>query len=119
MSHTIGLEGFTLAILTFGALPQLPIGSYEQQPQTMIDRVDLMSSARREYEAIVSQLRSRRVLASAPSNAFVLEVSPGDEVHDFQEKMARTGRINPCIVMKDYLWRTTKIAENTFYTAWC
>lgn len=47
MSHTIGPEGFTPAILAFGAQPRLPIGDYDQQPQTVINRMDLMTTARR------------------------------------------------------------------------
>lgn len=32
MSHTVGPEGFTPAILSFGAQPSLPIGQYDETP---------------------------------------------------------------------------------------
>lgn len=86
MSHTIGPEGFTPAILAFGAQPRLPIGEYTQQPQTVINRMDLMTTARREYEAIVSQLRIRRVMNTAGPNEAFIEINPGDEVLVYREK---------------------------------
>lgn len=86
MSHTIGPEGITLAILAFGAQPRLTIGEYTQQPQTVINRMDLMTTARREYEAIVSQLRIRRVMNTAGPNESFIEISPGDEVLVYREK---------------------------------
>lgn len=68
MSHTVEPEGFTPAILAFGAQPRLPIGNYEQQPQTVTNRMDLMQIARHEYESIVAKLRIRRALHSATPN---------------------------------------------------
>ena len=91
MSHTIGPEGFTPAMLAFGAKPRLPIGSYEQQSQTVTNRMDPMTTARREYEAIVSQLRLRRAINSAPPNEAVFDLTPGDEVLVYREKKGWDG----------------------------
>lgn len=57
MSQTVGSGGFTPSILAFGTQPSLPVGNYEQQPQTVTTRMDLMQIACREYEAIVAKLR--------------------------------------------------------------
>lgn len=91
MSHTIGPEGFTPAILAFGAQPRLPFGNYDQQPQTVTNRMDLMTTAIRKYEAIVSQLRLRRAFNSAPPNEAVYELTPGDEVLVYREKQGWDG----------------------------
>lgn len=80
MSHTIGPEGFTQAIFTFGAQPRLPIGTYNQQPQTVTSRMDLMTTTRREYESIVAQLRIKRAMHSAPPNESAHELTPGNAV---------------------------------------
>lgn len=47
MFKTIEPEGFTHAILAFGAPLLLFIGSYEQQPQTKINNMDSLKSASR------------------------------------------------------------------------
>lgn len=91
MSHTIGPEGFTPAILAFGAQPRLPIGNYDQQTQTVTNRMDLMTTARREYEAIVAQLRIRRALHTALPNEAAAELTPGDEVLVYREKIGLQG----------------------------
>lgn len=85
MSHTVGPEGFTPAILAFESQPRLPIGNYIQQPQTVVNRMDLMSSARREYEAIVSGLRVLRALHAAKPNEATQELTPWDEVLVYRE----------------------------------
>lgn len=46
MSHTTGPEGFTPAILAFDAQPRLPLGNHHQQPQSVVNRMDLVSTAR-------------------------------------------------------------------------
>ena len=76
MSHTIGPEGFTPAILAFGAQPRLPVGNYNQMPQTCVNRMDLMQVARKEYESIVSTLRLRRALHSATPNESFFFIYP-------------------------------------------
>lgn len=91
MSHTVGPEGFTPAILAFGAQPRLPIGQYDQMPQTSINRMDLMTAARREYEALVAALRTRRAMHTASPNEAALDVSPGDEVLVYREKTGWDG----------------------------
>lgn len=91
MSHSIGPEGFTPAILAFGAQPRLPIGNYSQQPQTAINKMDLMTIARREYESIVSSLLIRRALHAATPNETALNLTPGDEVLVYRENKGWQG----------------------------
>ena len=91
MSHTVGPERHTPAILAFGAQPRLPIGQYAQQPQTVINRMDLMSTARREYEAIVAQLRICRAMNTAPPKESVVNVNPGDEILVYRENTGWEG----------------------------
>lgn len=86
MSHTIGPEGFNPAILAFGVNPRLSIGNWDQMTQTVANWMHLMSKARREYEAIVSQLRLRRATTYATLNEAVLDITPGNEVLVFREK---------------------------------
>lgn len=86
MSHTVGPEGFTPAILEFGAQSRLTIGIYDQQPQTAVNRMELMNTTRREHEAIVSILRIRRALHTATTNKTVQDLTPGDEVLVHREK---------------------------------
>ena len=86
MSHTIRPEGFTPAILAFGTQLRLPIGNYDQQPQTVLNRMDLMTTARREYEAIAAQLLIRRALHSAFPNESTATLTSGDEVLVYREK---------------------------------
>lgn len=85
MSHRVEIEGCTPAILAFGAQPRLPIGQYEQQPQSVVNRMDLLSTARREYESIVAQLRICKALNSAPPNESIVELTPEDEVLVYRE----------------------------------
>lgn len=68
VSHAVGLERFTSAILAFGAQPLLPIGNYKQTPQSSVIRMNLMIIARREYEAIVSRLLVKLVWKDSPPN---------------------------------------------------
>lgn len=86
MSHTVGPEGFTPAILTFRAQPCLPIGKYEQMPQSVLNRMDLMTLARREYEAIVAKLRIRKTLQVTPPNESSYSLKSGDEVLVYRKK---------------------------------
>lgn len=111
MSHTVGPESFTPAILAFGAQPRLPIGNYEQQPQTITNRMDLMQIARREYESIVAKLRIRRALHSATPNETALDLTPGAEVLVYREKdgwqgpytfLYRDGRLSVVLDDKGY-----------------
>ena len=91
MYHTVGPEGFTPAILAFGAQPRLPIGNYDQLPQTVTNRMDLMNIARREYEAIVAQLRIKRALHTTPPNESTVNFTPRDEVLVYREKKGWEG----------------------------
>lgn len=105
MSHTIGPEGFTPAILAFGAQPRLLVGNYKQQPQTVTNRMDLMTTARREYESIVSQLRIRKALHTNLPNEQAQHLTPGTEVLVYREKRGwdGMGRTLFCITMDVYL----------------
>lgn len=91
MSHPIGPEGFTPAILAFSKQPRLPIGENYQLPQTVTNRMDLMTTARREYEAIVSGLRESRAMNLNSPNKSVHELTIGDRVLLYTKKMM--GRI--------------------------
>lgn len=91
MSHTVGPEGFTPAILAFGAQPRLPIGNYEQMPQSVLNRMDLMTLARREYEAIVAKLRIRKALQVTTPNESSFFIKPGDEVLVYRKKKGWDG----------------------------
>lgn len=91
ISHTIGPEGFTPAILAFGAQPRLPIGNYDQQPQTSLNQMDLMTTARREYEAIIAGLRAERAIHTSSPNEIVADITPGDEVLVYREKKGWDG----------------------------
>lgn len=80
MSHTIGPEGFTPAILALGAQTRLPIRNHTKQPQTVVNRMDLMTIACREYEAIVYTLGVRHALHTATPNETAQLLTPGDEL---------------------------------------
>lgn len=86
LSQTTGSEGFTPAILTFGAQPSLTVGNNNQMPQTCANIMDLMQVARKEYEAILSTLHLRRALHSATPNDDFFNFYPGDEVWVYSEK---------------------------------
>lgn len=73
-SRTWGLPS---AMLEFGAQPRLVIGNYNQQPQTSVNLMDLMSTARRGYEAIVSVIRPCRELHTATPNETAQYLHPG------------------------------------------
>ena len=103
MSHTLGPEGFTAAILAFGTQPRLPIGNYDQHPQTVLNRMDLMTTAKREYEAIAAQLRIRRALHSAFPNDSTATLTPGDEALVYREKPAGKDHTHFLIMMDGYL----------------
>lgn len=124
MSHTVGPEGFTPAILAFGAQPRLPIGNYEQQPQSSLNRMDLMTTARREYEAIVAGLRAKRAMNTATPNEIVADISPGDEVLVYREKkgwdgpytfLYRDGRLSVVLDSKgiEHLFHNTMLKPYT------
>lgn len=91
MSHTIGPEGFALANLAFDAQPRLLIGDNSQQPQTKTNRMDLMTCARREYEALVAAFPVKFALNTAPPNEAVVNIHPGDEVLVYREKKGWDG----------------------------
>lgn len=84
--HTMRPEGSTLAILAFETQPRIPIGNYDQQPQTVANRMDLMQISRREYETIVARLLIRRALYSAPPNRTSFEFTPRSAVLVYREK---------------------------------
>ena len=90
MSDTVGPEGFTPAILAFGAQPLLPIGNYDQLPQTVTNRMDLMNTTRREHEAILAQFRIKRALHITPPNESTVNLTPG-EVLVYREKKGWEG----------------------------
>lgn len=124
MSHADGPEGVTPTILAFGAQPRLPIWNYEQQPQTVTNRMDLIQIARREYETIVAKLRIRRALHSASPNETALDLTSGAEVLVYREKdgwkgpyifLYRDGRLSVVIDDKEYehLFHNTMIKPYT------
>lgn len=80
MSHTIGPEGFTAAVVAFGDQPRLTTGIYTHQPQTVVNRMDLMTASRREYEAIVSSLCVSPALHTATPNETTQDLTTGDEL---------------------------------------
>lgn len=84
MSQTVRPKGFTLATLDFGAQPWLPIANYDQQPKTVVSRMYLVTTARHEYEGIVSQLRIGYALCSATPNESVIELTTGGEVQVYR-----------------------------------
>lgn len=91
MSHTIEKEGFTPAILAFGAQPRVPLGKYEQHPQYSLNSIDLMTTARRECEPIVSSLCVKQAVKTSPSNEEVANISPGDEIFVYREEKGWDG----------------------------
>lgn len=86
MPHTIEPEDFTLTIMAFGAQQSLRAGNYDQQSQTVKTRIDLMTTARHEYENILSQLRLQCVVIFAPPNEAVFNLTRGDEVLVYRKK---------------------------------
>lgn len=102
MSHTVGSEGFTRAILEFGAQLLLPIRNCTMLPQTAVNRMDLMTTSRREYEGVVAALRVLRALHAATPNDTFRELTPGDEV--LTTEMGKDGMVHTlcCIMMVDY-----------------
>ncbi len=82
MSHTMGPEGFTPAILTFGAEPRLPIGDLAQVPVTVAQSIEFAAITRREYESAVARLRVQKAMSSsAPACIVVLHDVTGDGAH--------------------------------------
>ncbi len=57
MSRTMRPEGFTPAILAFGADPRLPIRDLAQVPMTVAQSMEVAAITRREYESAVARLR--------------------------------------------------------------
>lgn len=86
MSLNVESEGFAHAILAFSGQPELPVGENHQVPQTVANRTDSMSLARRENEAIVFILRIRRAMSSIPPNDSALTVNPGNKISVDREK---------------------------------
>lgn len=62
ISHTVGLEVFTLAILTFRAQLRLPIDIYEQQSQSSLISIDLTTAERCKYDANIADLQAKPVM---------------------------------------------------------
>jgi hypothetical protein len=62
MNDTMGPEGLVPTLLVFGAVPRLSIG--DRPPPNKSDRMLAMDNARREMDAIVSDLRIKRALSS-------------------------------------------------------
>lgn len=102
MSHTIVPEGFNPTVLAFGAQPCLAVGNYDQQPQSLVNRMELMTSARREYEAVVSSLRIRRAMNTAAPNEEVANITPGRDVLVYREKKEWDGPYTFLTVMIDF-----------------
>lgn len=86
MSHTFGAKGYTPDIMAFGAQHQLPTGNYEQKPKTSINRMNLMTTAQSEYEAIVAGLRPKSAMNKDNPNEIVADIIPGDEGLAYREK---------------------------------
>lgn len=86
MSHTFEFEGFFSAIPAFGAQPCLPPGNHKQQPQSSLNRMDLMSTGRRAYEAVVCNPRVRLAMNTSSPDEHVPDFAAGDEVLLFREK---------------------------------
>lgn len=103
MSHTVSPEGFKPAIPVFRAQPRVPIGNCEQQPQTVINRMDLMQIARREYELIITKLRIIRPPHSASPNEAALNFNPGAEVLLYREKEGWEVPVRFSTVMLDWM----------------
>lgn len=71
-SHTMGPDGFTSAILALGPQPRLLTAEYKQMPQTDTNGMNLTTSERRDYEAIVSQLCVSCAMNTASPNESVI-----------------------------------------------
>ena len=91
MNSTIGPENHVPAILAFGAIPRLPIGDYTQAPHSAVERFNLAHMARREYEAIVAELRIKRAVRAASPNERILDVLPGDAIDVYRERKGWEG----------------------------
>lgn len=80
MSHPVGLDGYSPAVLALGAQPRLPIVSYSQQPQISYNRTDIVITAEGEYEAIIAALPIKRAINTGSLNEAISNAIPGDIV---------------------------------------
>lgn len=79
----------------------LPVGNYNQLPQTCVSWIDFIQVARKEYEAIVSALSLSRQLNSDTPNEEFFSLSQGDEVLVCREKWNGTVLTLYCTNMGD------------------
>lgn len=107
------------AIPAFETEPRLHIGECRQLLQTVTSRTDSTTSARREYEAIVSQLCIRRGMSAASPNKTIVELTTVENVLVHREK--RDGedykRSYTAMVMFLWLWKTK--VESTYCILRC
>lgn len=87
MNDTIGPNGLVHTLLVFGTLPRLPTGTSPFPDQDARHRA--LSTARREYETIVSHRRIREALNSRVPPAADRIIVPGDRVRVFLETNGR------------------------------
>lgn len=85
MSHSVVPEGFTTAILTFGEQRIVPIGENNQLLNTVINPMEVMKTARGEYEAILAGLRVSGAMKTTSPNQLVQEITPRDKVQVYRE----------------------------------
>lgn len=119
MSHTVGPAAFSPAILSFGSQPRLPIGNYEQQPQTSLNCMEVTTTARCKYEAIVAGLRAKCAMSTVTPHEIVAHSTPGDEVLVYREKNAEMAHTDFFIVAVACLLCWTAKVLNTFSTKLC
>lgn len=94
ISHTMGPEGFTPALLAFGAEPRIPIPNLSQVPVSVNQRMAVAEIARREYENIVAKMRVQKAMSSPTPNERFLMINPGENVLAYREKKGWQGPYN-------------------------
>lgn len=90
-SHVIAPVCSTPAIPVYDAQLRRPIGSYEQQPQISVSRIDLMTTTYCKYKAIVAGSGAKRAISSTTPNEVVVDAMPGLEILLCHEKSRRDG----------------------------
>ena len=87
----MGPEGFTPAILVFGAHPRLPNGNHTQFPPTVAQRMEIAPIARREYDNIVAKLLIQNAQSTPTTSEIFLAVNPGEKIFAYREKKGCDG----------------------------
>lgn len=78
MSSTMGPEGYAAALLVYGMLPRLSIGSSRIATLNQAERMKALSNARSEMEMIAAKLRLKKARArNAPVSSLDMSASPG------------------------------------------